>query len=85
MSVHLAWSEYAEEALRNIPWLDAAWIASEVARYAEHGVGDVRRVPLASGSLAPVLFLPGYRVVLSYDRTTRTLWVRGVLRAARTS
>ena len=80
MSLHLAWSARAERQLEGIAWQDAAWICAEVARYAEHGVGDVRRSLLPSGATAPVLFLPGFRVVLAYDRSTRTLWVLSVYR-----
>ncbi|MCL2778375.1 MAG: hypothetical protein FWD73_10250 [Polyangiaceae bacterium] len=82
MSVQVGWSERAtNQLLAVVPWEDAAWIASEVARYASDGIGDVRKLALASGQIAPVLFLPGYRIVFAYDRTTRTLWVRLVLHA----
>lgn len=80
MSRRLAWSDEAIDDLRAITWQDAAWIAAEVARYCELGIGDVRRVPLSTGQLVPVLFLPGYRVAFAYDRTTLTLWVRWVSR-----
>ena len=84
MSVQVEWSERATNQLRDIvPWEDAAWIASEVERYASDGIGDVRKLALASGQIAPVLFLPGYRVVFAYDRTTKTLWVRLVLHASK--
>lgn len=84
MSLRLAWSSRAERELNEIPvWQDAAWICAEVARYAERGIGDVRRAPTVHGPSEPVLFLPGYRVALVYDRTTRTLWVRSVWRASR--
>jgi hypothetical protein len=84
MRRRVAWSDEAERDLRAISWPDAAWIAiaSEVARYAEHGVGDLRRVALSSGQITPILFLPGYRVAFAYDRTTQTLWVRWVWRIA---
>lgn len=82
MSLRVGWGEDAERDLRGLPWADAAWIAAEVVRYAEHGIGDVRRTALPSGQVVPVLFLPGYRVSFAYDRTTRTLWVRAVWRIA---
>lgn len=83
MSLRLAWSARAERELQEVrSWQDAAWIASEVARYAATGIGDVRRAPTAHGPSEPVLFLPGYRVAFLFDRTTRTLWVRSVWRLA---
>ncbi len=85
MSLRLEWSVRAVRELLDIPsWKDAAWIAAEVQRYSEHGVGDVRRARLADGLSEPILFLAGrYRVALLFDRTTRTLWVRSVFRAPR--
>ena len=58
MKRRVAWAQDAEEDLRRLPWADAAWIAAEVVRYVEHGIGDVRRTPLPSGQVVPVLFLP---------------------------
>ena len=82
MKRHVLWSGDAERDLLAIPWTDAAWISAQVARYAEHGIGDVRRTSLPSGQIVPILFLPGYRVAFAYDRTARTLWVRWVWRIA---
>lgn len=82
MSLALAWWPEAEEDLRGIQsWQDAAWIDTEVRRYAEHGIGDLRRVVLPSGERALVLFVPGYRVLMTFDRFARTLHVWRVLRS----
>jgi len=82
MSLATVWWPEAEEDLRELrSWRDAAWIDNEVRRYAEDGVGDLRRVPLPSGRIASVLFLPGYRVLVSLDRAARRLHVWRVLRA----
>lgn len=83
MNFRVAWSVRARRDLLFVtPWQDAAWIASEVDRYAVHGIGDVRRVSLPpDGQLCPVLFIPGYRVALAFDRTTATFWVLFVTRA----
>lgn len=84
MTIRVAWSDRANAQLRDVvPWQDAAWIASEVLRYAEHGIGDVRRVPLPNGQMVRTLFLPSYRVVFAFNRTTRTLWVRSVFRSTK--
>lgn len=80
MSLAVEWTAGAMADLRAIAWQDAAWIAAEVARYAEQGIGDMRRVPLPTGGRGLVLFLPGYRVWLTFDRTARTLWVWRVAR-----
>lgn len=80
MSLRIAWSTRAQRELTEITWQDAAWICAEVARYAEHGTGEVRRTLLSTGASAPVLFLPGFRVLLAYDRATRELWVLSVYR-----
>ncbi len=45
MSLGVEWTAAAIRDLRSIDWRDAAWISAEVARYAERGVGDLRRVP----------------------------------------
>ncbi len=82
MSIATLWWPEAEEDLRALrSWRDAAWIDSEVRRYAEDGVGDLRRVVLPSGRSAHVLFLPGHRVVISVDRAGRALHIWRVLRA----
>ncbi len=83
VSLRLAWSPRAEREIREIrSWQDAAWICAEVVRYAECGIGDVRRAPTKAGPSAPVLFLAGrFRVVFVFDRLTQTLWVRSVFRA----
>jgi hypothetical protein len=82
MSLTTVWWPEASEDLRRLrSWVDAGWIDSEVQRYAEDGVGDLRRVILPSGRRGYALFLPGYRVVVSYDRTSRTLHVWRVLRS----
>lgn len=83
MSLDVEWTSGALADLRAIIWQDAAWIAAEIARYAEHGIGDVRRVSLPTGAQGLVLFLPGYRVWLTFDRAARTLWVWRVARASR--
>lgn len=82
MSLETIWWPRAEGDLRNIrSWRDAAWISAEVARYAEDGIGDLRRVVLPSGVRAYALFLPSFRVLLTLDRTKRTIHVWRVLRA----
>lgn len=81
MSLGVEWTANAIEDLQAIGWQDAAWIAAEVARYADHGIGDLRRVRFPTGGQGLVFFLPGYRVWLTFDRGTRTLWVWRVARA----
>lgn len=82
MSAKAFWWPDAEEDLRALrSWRDAAWIDSEVRRYAEDGVGDLRRVLLPSGRSVHVLFLPGFRVVMSVDRASRALHIWRILRA----
>jgi hypothetical protein len=49
----------------------------------DDGIGDLRVIVLPSGSRARVLYLPGYRVGVSYDRAARTVHVWGVWRAMR--
>lgn len=77
----LWWPEAAEDLRALSSWRDAAWIDSEVQRYANDGVGDLRRVTLRSGRSVFALVLPGYRVLMTFDRTTRTLHVWRVLRS----
>lgn len=82
MSLAVVWWPDAEEDLRRIPsWQDASWIDSEVLRYASEGIGDLRRIDLPSGQRVLALFLPGYRVVMTFERVARTLHVWRVLRA----
>lgn len=81
MSLEVAWWPEAVDDLQAIrSWRDAAWIDAEVRRYADHGVGDLRLVVLSSVRRAHVIVLPGYRVVVTLDRATRTLHVWRVLR-----
>lgn len=77
------WEPDAEDDLRKIPWQDAAWIVREVNALVDDGIGDLRLIVLPSGSRARVLYLPGYRVGVSYDRATRTVHVWGVWRTMR--
>lgn len=82
MSLDTYWWPEAEEDLLHVrSWRDAAWIDAEVMRYAEHGIGDVRRVRLRNGRQLYVLFLPGYRIPFSVDRKSRTMHVWRVLRS----
>jgi len=83
MSFRVDWQPGADQALRNIPWRDAAWISSEVNRLATDGVGDVRPEVQPDGSRLLVLFLPGYRVRLRFDRRERVLYVWHVSRSSR--
>jgi hypothetical protein len=66
-----------------MPWQDAAWVVREVDRLVEDGIGDLRVVMLPSGARARVLYLPGYRVGVSYDARARTVYVWGVWRSMR--
>ena len=75
------WEPEAEADLRNMAWLDAAWVVREVNRLVDDGIGDLRVVVLPRGARARVLHLPGYRVGVSYDRGTNTVHVWGVWRA----
>lgn len=83
MRVAVVWWPESEAAdLHRIrSWQDAAWIDSEVHRYANDGVGDLRRIVLPSGQRALTLVLPGYRVLMTFERTTKTLRVRRILRS----
>ena len=84
MSLASKWHAPAAQDLLEIPWQDASWISSEVNRLAEYGVGDVRRVALSTGERVFYLILPGYRVVVTFDRARRIVHVWRVARSSRT-
>ena len=70
----------AETDLRNMPWRDAAWVVRGVDRLIDDGIGDLRVVFMPRGARARALYLPGYRVGVSYVRAARTIHVWGVSR-----
>ena len=74
------WEAEAETDLRNMPWRDAASVVREVDRLVDDGIGDLRVVFMPRGARARVLYLPGYRVGVSYVLATRTIHVWGVWR-----
>lgn len=80
MSLHPIWHPTAERDLLDTPWRDAAWIASEVDRLAESGIGDVRVDQRPDGGREFVLVLPGYRVSVTFDRVTKVVHVWRVWR-----
>ncbi len=42
---NLSWSVLAVEALRAIPWRDAARVDAAMMRFAQTGEGDIERIP----------------------------------------
>jgi hypothetical protein len=74
------WHAPAERDLRDTPWQDAAWIASEVARLAEGGIGDVRIGERPDGGREFYLVLPGYRVSVTFDRVDKVVHVWRIFR-----
>ena len=44
-SWELSWSAIAEDALRAIPWRDAARVDAALMRFASTGEGDFERIP----------------------------------------
>ena len=83
MSLAVVWHPPAQEDLRHIPWQDAAWIVREVDRLARDGVGDVRATTLAGGERRFRLFLPGVRVLITFDRPRKLLHVWRVMQSSR--
>ena len=81
MSLEVVWHPPAEEDLRHIPWQDAAWVVGEIERLARDGVGDVRGTTLPTGERRFRLFLPGVRVLVTFDRPGKVLHVWRVLRS----
>ena len=53
-------------------------------KYAEEHPSDVRRVVLSTGERVFYLFLPGYRVVLTFDRPNSVVHVWRVFRTGST-
>jgi hypothetical protein len=83
VSLTVVWHPPAREDLRHIPWQDAAWVCAEIDRLARDGVGDVRATTFATGERRYRLFLPGVRVLITFDRPGRLLHVWRVMRSTR--
>ena len=83
MSLTVVWHPPARDDLLHIPWQDAAWIAAEIDRIARDGVGDVRGTTFPTGERRYRLFLPGVRVLITFDRLNRILHVWRVMRSIR--
>jgi len=81
VSLEVLWHPPAEEDLRDLPWKDAAWVVREIERLASDGVGDVRGTRLPTGERRFRLFLPGVRVLITFDRVRKILHVWRVLRS----
>ena len=80
MTWDLIWTDPAKWALRSVHWTDAAEIDAAVIRYAETGEGD--RWRLASDNAITIrLRVRSYRVRMTADVSTHTLWVVWLYRA----
>lgn len=83
MSLGIVWHPAAEEDLRHVSWQDAAWVVREIEKLAREGIGDVRATTLANGARRFRLFLPGVRVLITFDRPAKILHVWRVMRSTR--
>lgn len=79
MTRDTVWSAQALVDLENLPWRDAESVCRAIVRLVERSEGDVERLSANPADNRFVLREPGYRIVFSYDRGTRTFHVWRVL------
>ncbi len=75
------WTDDAFQALIAMHWQSAALIDEALLRFAESGVGSVRRM-FVDGAVETVLLVPPRAIVIARDRTRRIVFVRRIIRYA---
>ncbi len=79
MTMRIVWVRSAVEALKKIPWTDAARVDEAVQQLARTGSGPVRRLP-GDDPVTLRLSVPPYHVRLIFDPAGRVLTVIAVYR-----
>lgn len=79
MTWRIVWVQGAEDALRRMPWRDAARVDAAVQQLARTGRGSIYRLRDDHADLLRLL-VPPYRVRLTLDRFEGVLYVGAVYR-----
>lgn len=74
----LSWSVIAEDALRKIPWRDAARVDAAMIRFAQTGKGDVERI--ADDPTGAWIRIGSYKARVVFDRQDKRISVLYVWR-----
>lgn len=82
MSWRLVWAETAEEALRRMPWRDAARVDAALIQLAATGRGHLRRLP-SDDAVTIRLTVPPYFARLIVDRRDKVFFVVAIYRLER--
>ena len=84
MTFEILWHVAAERDLLNLHWRRGELVDRAIQRFADEGVGNLRRVAGASGR-EYILRVSGYEVRFTVDRTARTMTVWAIWRARKRS